>query len=146
MTQISEIIGLFLFASVKLLLAPSTAVAAGYSFLETFLITFTGATFGVFVFYFLGKWLMMKIGEYFPSKSTPKKKKKKNKLIILTKNKFGAMGVAALMGFISVPLAAIIAARYFKNTTQTVTYLVVSALLWTLTLSYISTFVKESAF
>ena len=56
------------------------------------------------------------------------------------------MGVAALMGFISVPLAAIIAARYFKNTTQTVTYLVVSALLWTLTLSYISTFVKDSAF
>ncbi len=146
MQKLFEIAGLFLLSSVKFLFAPSTTVAAGYNFVETLIITISGGLFGVFLFFYSGKWIIEKWASFFPKKKTERIFSRKNKFIISTKNKFGIAGLAALMGVISIPLAAFLAARYFRYNPRTIPYLVASICIWSLGLTFFSIVVKQSVF
>lgn len=145
MQQVLEIVGLFLLASVKFLFAPGATVAAGYGFWETLLINLSGGFFGVFVFYYSGRLLMTWWQGFFPAKKGTRFTRR-NKLIVRTKNKFGLAGLAALLGVISIPLAAFLAARYFRYNPRTLPYLLASVLIWALCLTTFSVFVKNQLF
>lgn len=146
MQEFAEIIGLFLLSTVKFLFAPAACVAAGYNFLQTFFITATGGISGVILFFYSGGWIIEKWTAYFPKKSNSKAFSRRNKLIVSTKNKFGVVGLAILMAFISIPLASFLAARYFRYNPRTIPALLSSILGWSIVLTFLAINFKELFF
>lgn len=147
MSEWVQIIGLFLLSSTKFLFAPSSVVAAGFSFFETLLITTLGGWFGVLIFYYFGRILIdLILRGFIKIKNGPPKEKKTftftNKLIVRTKAKYGLIGLALITPvIISIPVGSIIAARYFSRTRGTIYYLFMSVLFWSLVLTSASTHV-----
>lgn len=140
--QVIEIASLVLLSSVKFLFAPSTVMAFGYSFWETILITLSGGWFGVFVFYFGGSAIFDWTAKAFPSKKTPKKFTRSNRFVIWLKNGFGLTGISIVLGFASIPLVSLLAAKYFRHHTKTLIYLLVSVTIWGFSLTLGSFLIK----
>ena len=148
---IFEILAILLLSSVKFLFAPSAAVAAGYGFLKTIIITFSGGSCGILFFYYLGGWAVNKIScmisgsknQNFNAVQNKRIFTKKNKWIVKIKSKFGLAGLSIITpGIISIPVGAILAAKYFKKNPNTIAYLVASVFLWSLLLTFVSVFIK----
>lgn len=130
-----------LLAIVKFLFTPSAMIATGYSFIETVLITLSGALIGVVIFYYAGT-------QIFEAIAKRRRKKRKaftrlNRAIVKVKNNFGVIGLASTMGLISVPVCTLLAARYFRHNKMTLWFLMISAAIWTLFLSGISVYLKD---
>jgi hypothetical protein len=140
--QILEILGLVLLSATKFLFAPSTTIAAGHGFLKTIIITFSGAGMSAVVFYFSGAWIFNQFAKLFGSKETPKKFNKKNRFIVSIKSKFGLIGYSFLMPFLSIPLGALLAAKYYRDSTKTISWLLTSIFVWTLILTTFSFYIK----
>lgn len=136
MTEIVEILGLVLFSSVKFLFAPSTTYALGYSFWQTIIISIVGGWLGVFVFYYAGSWVFDWWSKI--SKSSDKKFSKKNRIIVWFKNDFGVLGIALVLGFASIPIVSLLAAKYFRHLGITIYALLVSTVAWAFLLTGIS--------
>lgn len=117
-------------------------VASGYSFWETLLVSISGGLLGVFVFYFSGRAIFQFFSK-FQSKKKPKKVfTKKNKTIVKLVNKFGLFGLSAVLGFASIPLTSLLAARYFQDNRATLLYLSVSVFVWGIVLTLFSVSIK----
>ncbi len=131
---ILETISFLLLSSVKILLTPIGMVAAGYSFWTTIIITSTGGALGAIVFFYMGRVIFTAV------KSKKKKKAftRKNRFIVKLKHRFGLVGIASTMGFISVPLSAILVAKYFAKNKLAVPVLVLVALAWSFVMTSIS--------
>lgn len=114
--------------------APAMVATSDYdwSFLEVFGITASGAALGVFIFYHFGE----SIFAYIDSHRKNKKRvfNKKNRRIARLKTKYGLRGLLLVSGLISVPIAALLAARYFKSDT-TLPLIVMGFTLWSLLLT-----------
>lgn len=138
-----QIIILILTSSVKFLFAPLVSLSMGFDKLQTILFTSLGGALGVLVFYFLSAGLMKKALERRIAKvkaglAKPKKNFTRiNKLIVRVKHKMGLPGIAFLtLPIISVPLCAIISAKFFRHRNDTLAYLMISVLIWSVTLTY----------
>ncbi|MGB0403274.1 MAG: hypothetical protein ACPGEG_04200 [Salibacteraceae bacterium] len=140
--QIVEIAGLILLSSVKFLFAPSTVMAFGYSFWETIIITLSGGWLGVFVFYFAGSAIFDWIAKAFPKKKTPKKFTRSNRFVVWLKNGFGLVGISVVLGFASIPLVSLLAAKYFRHNSKTLIYLISSVTIWGFSLTLASFLIK----
>ena len=136
MGAIFEIIGLILFSSVKFLFAPSTAYALGYTFWQTILISLIGGWLGVFVFYFAGSFVFDWWSKI--SKPSDKKFSKKNRIIVWFKNDFGLLGITLVLGFASIPIVSLLAAKYFRHLPITIYALLSSTVVWAFLLTGIS--------
>lgn len=136
MTELLEIVGLVLFTSVKFLFAPSTIMALNYNFIETVVISIIGGWLGVFIFYYGGGAIFDWLNRF--QKAGKKKFSRKNRLIIWLKNDFGLNGIAFVLGFASIPIVCLIAAKYFRSNARTIYYLLVSIVLWSFALTGIS--------
>lgn len=136
MGAIFEIIGLILFSSVKFLFAPSTAYALGYTFWQTILISLIGGCLGVFVFYFAGSFVFDWWSKI--SKPSDKKFSKKNRIIVWFKNDFGLLGITLVLGFASIPIVSLLAAKYFRHLPITIYALLASTVVWAFLLTGIS--------
>lgn len=136
-----EILGLLLFTSVKFLFAPSTIIALGYSFWETILISVIGGWLGVFVFFYSGSWLFSAIEQYTGSKKR-KTFNKRNRWIIRLKEGFGLNGIAFVLGWGSIPIVCLIAAKYFREDRRTIYYMLTSIVAWSFILTGISVALK----
>ena len=148
-----EILAIVLLSSVKFLLAPSAAVAAGHGFLKTIIITFSGGSCGILFFYYMGGWAVDKIscminGSKKQDSNSIQKKRiftKKNKWIIKIKSKFGLAGLSIITpGIISIPVGSILAAKYFKKHPNTIAYLIISVFLWSVLLTSLSLLFKQN--
>lgn len=143
MQSILSIIGFIGLSIVKFLFAPSAMVGIGYGFLETVLTSSAGAFIGVWVFYFFGEHFFAWV-----AKRNGKKGKKKKvftptrKWIVRTKNKYGIFGLMGVSAFISVPITALIASKYFKHKKSTPWWLCLGFVLWSLILTSASWSVK----
>ncbi|MDE0770809.1 MAG: hypothetical protein OSB25_01225 [Salibacteraceae bacterium] len=136
MSSIFEIIGLVLLASIKFLFAPSTTYALGYTFWQTIVISLIGAWFGVFVFYYAGGWVFDWWSKI--SKPSDKKFSKKNRIIVWFKNDFGLIGITLVLGFASIPIVSLLAAKYFRHLPITIYALLASTVVWAFLLTGIS--------
>jgi len=130
---IGEIAGWWLLSIVKFLLTPSTMIAAGYSFIETVLISSTGAGLGVFIFFNAGE----RIFALF------KFKKKKifttgNRRLVRIKTRMGVRGLMLVSVFLSVPISSLLAARFFHHHRSTLPLMMLGFFLWSLVLTGIS--------
>jgi uncharacterized membrane protein len=122
-------------------------VGVGYGFLETVLISSTGAFIGVWLFYSFGERLF----EWLAKRNANKQKKKKKvftptrKWIVRVKNNYGIYGLMGVSAIISVPVTALIASKYFKDEKSTPWWLCLGFVLWSLILTSISWSVKYIA-
>ncbi|MCB0761228.1 MAG: hypothetical protein KDC12_06850 [Flavobacteriales bacterium] len=128
--------GIFLLMSiVKFLITPSTMIARGWGFFETVLVTSSGAALGSFMFYHLGdlffKWMQRK------RKKPSRLFTWKNRKLARIKSSFGVKGLMLISGLISVPITAVLAARYFRSNT-TLPYIIMGFFIWSVVLTSIS--------
>lgn len=130
---IAEIAGWWLLSIVKFLLTPSSMIAAGYSYLETVLISSSGAALGAFIFYNGGE----RIFALFKSK------KKKiftsgNRRLVRIKTRMGIRGLMMVSVFLSVPISSLLAARFFHTERSTLPLMILGFFLWSLLLTGLS--------
>lgn len=136
--NILTLVGLFLLSATKCLMAPGAILAAGYSNFETIIIASLGSIFGCIVFFKFGGWLFEKIDRLFPSKKKKRAFTKKNRIIIKFKNSFGVIGMAILIPIISIPVSALISAKYFRDDKRAIPAYAATSILWAVTLTYFS--------
>lgn len=139
MPGIVEILLWMFGAVVKFLVTPSLMIARGWSFGATVLVTSVGAAVGVWVFFFFGKWILIKWGEFRGEKEpkrpffTPQRRR-----VVRFRRLFGMWGLLAVSGLISVPIASILAAKYYQRDERMPWILVVAFVVWSLILSALS--------
>lgn len=141
MEQALELISLYFAAMLKFAYSPAMGYAVGYKFWHMLIITSVGGLSSLFVFYYSAGWLMHRAFKRRLKKAMENKKPKKiftrkNKMIVKVKRGSGMNGLAALTPpLISIPIGAIIAAKYFYGQRRTLPLLVGSTLVWAFLLS-----------
>ncbi len=142
--EIWEIASVFLMSTVKFVFgAVPMALAMGFSFFETVVVTSLGGFTGVLFFVFLSDTLVKKFKaqkekkKNDPTKQTDKKKfTKKNKIIVFIKRKFGIAGISLITPLLlSIPLGCFLAVRYFKNKQQIIAYMFGAILFWSVSIA-----------
>ena len=121
--DIWQIIGIWLLSTVKFVFgAVPLALALGFSFWKTIIVTVSGGIVGITIFVNLGKFLVNKTMERKEKMRAEGKMKNKkhftrtNKIIVKVKRNFGLPGIALLTPLLlSIPLGSIIAMRYFRH-------------------------------
>lgn len=137
MEEVFKILGVFFTSTVKFLPAPFMAGGAGFSFWFSVLVTSLGGITGTFFFYSMAGFFMKR------AKAKRKEGKKVftvfNKLAVWAKTRIGLTGIALLTPIIfSIPVGAIISAKFFRNSAATVWVLSASVVFWSLVLSLFS--------
>ncbi|MES2514638.1 MAG: hypothetical protein V4580_10865 [Bacteroidota bacterium] len=109
----------------------------------------TGAVFGTIVFTYLFAgilkwWDKLKEG-MFSSKHPKKIFTKFNRRVIRIKHRFGLIGIAILTPiFLSIPIGAFLAERFYKDKRKVIIYLSVSAIAWCFILYFIFLFFYDT--
>jgi membrane protein DedA with SNARE-associated domain len=114
-----EAAGIFFFillAGTKLLLAPGFMLAAGYGMIKTIVVTYVGALLGSIIFYYFGVAIFSWWDNLF---GNPNKNKfvfsRKARAMVKIKIRYGIIGIATLAPIISVPVSALIVAKFFPG-------------------------------
>lgn len=120
-------------------------VATGnYNYLEIVLFTSIGAAMGVFIFYHGGEIIFNWIDRVKPPKKATTKvpSSKVKRMMIKVKNKYGIGGLMMLSGLISVPITAILAAKYFRRGSTSIAMLSMGFFIWSNVLTGLSLLFK----
>jgi hypothetical protein len=109
----------------------------------------TGAVFGsiIFTYLFAGilKWWDKVKEGMFSSKHPKKIFTKFNRRVIRIKHRFGLTGIAILTPiFLSIPIGAFLAERFYKDKKKVILYLSISAIAWCFILYFLFLFFYES--
>ncbi len=142
-------IGWVLMSILKFVITPSLMIAAGYSWWEVIIVTTIGAVIGVLLFYNAGKaiftwWSKFRANSKRQNTSNKKPKPTKGKRkFILFKDKYGLPGLILISGALSVPISAVLGAKYFRHNKKTPLYLIVAFMCWACFLTFVSWRVKE---
>ena len=148
---ISDIVAYFgwmLMSILKFLLTPSLMIAAGYNWMEVMVTCSVGATIGILLFYKAGKsifswWKRVKASSL--NIKPPKKKRlitKRKRQFIQFKRQYGLLGLMLISGLISVPITAVLGAKYFSHNRNTPMYLIAAFSLWGCLLTFLSWIIK----
>jgi len=139
LAELLKVLGLFLFSGTKFMMAPGAALAAGYSWWESILISFTGGVAGSIFFFKLGGNLFSYLERIWP-KGNKKRKQftAKNRLIIRLKNQFGVIGLAFLIPLISIPISALLSAKYFRVDKKAIPAYIIATAFWSIILTLFS--------
>ena len=120
--EIWQIILIWLLSTVKFVFgAVPLALALGFSFWKTIIVTCSGGFVGSTIFIYLGEFLSKRIikrrekrillGQVHPKKFT-----RTNRFIVRLKKGFGLPGIALMTPFVlSIPLGCFVAARYYPH-------------------------------
>ena len=132
-------------AVVKFVVTPSLMVAAGFSGWSAFLTTSLGAAIGVGGFWNFGKWWFRWFEERLGPRSDRGKKvfTPQRRRIVKWKNRMGWSGVLIISGLISVPLASVLGAKYFRDQPGAKYQLMLAFTSWAALLSFLSWSVKQ---
>ena len=123
----------------KFLVAPALMVGRGVSWGMTVATCSVGAAFGVYVFFYFGKLIFTRWSAY--------KRKRENKKNVFTpgrrrwvrfQKRFGLWGLLAISGLISVPISAVLAAKYHQKDERMPWLLMLAFVVWAVVLTTIS--------
>lgn len=135
-------------AIVKFVVTPSLMVAAGFNFMSVWLTTSLGAAAGVWGFWDFGKWWFRWFEERLGPRSergkrvfTPRRRR-----IVRWKNALGWPGLLCISGLISVPVAAVVGAKYFRDQPGAKYQLMLAFAAWAALLSFLSWAIKQGLF
>lgn len=139
-------------AMVKFLFAGLVSYGMGHGFAETLLYMAIGATLGMLLFYSTGKklleWFRLRYMRRYKErmlKGLPPKPvfTRTNRLIVRVKQRYGIIGLAAFAPpTLSIPITALLAAKYFRHDRRTVPALLGSVLVWSVVLSVAWSFIR----
>lgn len=135
-----EYLGWFFLTVVKFLITPSTMIGLGYSWLGTIITVFVSAFIGFNCFYYFGEVMFQYLAK--KRKRPGKTFGRMNRFIVGMKMKYGLLGLGLISGLISVPIAGLLASRYFRTEKKTVPTFSLAFLFWTVLLTSISWVVK----
>lgn len=141
-----DAVAVVLLSMVKFAVSPLLSYHRGFGFWETIIITSAGGILGVLVFYRTSGWIMERARirrlrralrlEAEGRTSRRRTFTRTNRLIVWIKRGHGLGGLAVITPvIISIPLGAILAAKYFSNDRRTVPSLISSVLIWAVLLS-----------
>ena len=132
-------------AVVKFVVTPSAMVAAGHSIWAAWAITSSGSSIEVVLFWNFGKWWLGWMEMRWAQSDRPAKVfTPRRRRIVRIKNALGLPGLLFLSGLISVPLASILGAKYFRDTSGAMPLLMMAFVVWAAVLSMISWGIKHS--
>jgi hypothetical protein len=155
---IFKLIQVLFISGIKFLFAPFIAIGYGFNYFQTVLLTTIGGIVGIYIFYFLSKWMIRQynkycplIFSYFTSESVEKAKiilncepgsqkkfSRKSRLLINFRLKYGFIGIILLTPvLLSIPIGAFLAQKYYSKRNNVLFYLSISVVVWSL---FISTF------
>jgi hypothetical protein len=150
-TDVLQFISAALACTVSLSKIGIPAVIAIYksNYLLALLSSCTGAVFGsvLFTYLFAGilKWWDKLKEGMFSSKHPKKIFTKFNRRVIRIKHRFGLTGIAILTPiFLSIPIGAFLAERFYKDKKKVIIYLSVSAIAWCFVLYFIYLFFYDT--
>lgn len=136
---------------VKFLLAPSSMLASttlketswmyyDWNPIQIILITSTGAAIGCFLFYKFGEQLF----RWMESRRRKPKRlfSKGSRFIAGIRSRYGLMGLLMIAGVISVPISALLAAKYYRGP-RTLVSLMAAFVCWSVVLTGISWVIKS---
>lgn len=134
-------IGWFLLAIFKFVLTPSGMIATGYSWTVTILTVAISSSIGFCAFYFFGDVIFSRIAER--RKTAPKRFTKMNRRIVGVKMRWGLLGMGVIAGVISVPLAGLVTAKFFRDPKKALPALILAFTAWTVLLTSISWLIRN---
>ncbi|NND95305.1 MAG: hypothetical protein HKN45_10590 [Flavobacteriales bacterium] len=140
-SSVYEYLAWFLLAVLKFVITPSTMIAAGYSWLTTFVVVGISSSIGYTAFYFFGDIIFSWLDGL--RKKPARKFTKMNRRIVRVKMKYGLFGMGVIAGVISVPLAGLVTAKFFRHPLNTIPAMIVSFLSWTLLLTSASWLIRN---
>ncbi|MBK7944192.1 MAG: hypothetical protein IPJ85_02280 [Flavobacteriales bacterium] len=129
---------------VKFLLAAPVSYGFQHSYWQTVALLAIGGSAGTAAFYLLGKrlleWLRLgalrkKAARLAAGKPARKAFTRTNRFIVRVKRRYGLIGLAVMPPILSVPITAIIAAKYFRHDRRTLPYLITAVAAWSIVLS-----------
>ncbi len=129
---------------VKFLLAAAVSYGFGHTYWETVLLLAIGGGTGTAVFYLLGARLLdfLRIREMRRrvqrmARGLPPKRSftRTNRFVVRSKRGYGLIGLAIMPPILSVPITALIAAKYFRHDRRTLPYLLTAIAAWSIVLS-----------
>lgn len=139
MPEVIEIVLWVLGAVVKFVVTPSLMIARGWGFWATVAVTSAGAALGVGLFFYFGKWILKKWAEFKGEKEpkrpffTPQRRR-----VVRFRRLFGMWGLLTISGLISVPISAVLAAKYYQRDERMPWILVGAFVIWSLILTSLS--------
>lgn len=136
---LTELIFWSIAAVVKFLVTPSLMVARGWGFLTTVLVSSVGAGIGVLLFFYFGKWMLNKWAK-FRGQKEPKRPffTSKRRRVVQFRRKFGMWGLLVVSGMISVPISAVLAAKYYHRDERMPWILILAFVIWAFVLTALS--------
>lgn len=145
MSEFLKIVPILLLSSVKFLPCPSLAILSGFSLIESILITTSGGLTGAIVFFRSAEYLMertrrRRILQVMSGKRKPAKVfTRYNRVLVNVKKRFGISGIAVLTPVaLSIPVGSLIMAKFFKHHAMALPSILISVLVWSVLLSYIT--------
>jgi len=140
--DVLALVGWWLLSAFKFLFVPFLYIQSNdgsvYHLITSVVLTSTGGAAGAVVFYRLSALIISR------KKSRPAVKFNTSKRkIIQIKQRYGIRGILFISAFISVPIAAIITAKFYRHTPKALTKLIVALGIWSIALSLLSFAIKH---
>jgi hypothetical protein len=139
--SVYEYIAWFLLAVLKFAITPSTMIAAGYSWLTTIIVVGLSSAIGYSAFYFFGDMIFSWLDKH--RKKPRKKFTKMNRRIVGVKLKYGLLGMGLIAVVISVPIAGLVTAKFFRHPVKTIPTMIGAFLTWTMILTTASWLIRN---
>jgi hypothetical protein len=133
-----KVLGWWLLSIVKFVIAPFFMIInpggeEHWSFVETILICASGAAIGTFIFFHFGEYIFNWAAHHL--KRPRKVFTRLNRRIIKIKWRYGFRGLVFFSAFISVPIASIVAAKFYRHRKKVVSKLMIGFFAWSVALS-----------
>ncbi len=152
MQEFAGIISVIATAMVKFLFTGLLSYGLGFSFWETLLYMSIGGCLGMSIFYFAGARTLEWFRQRYVRRSRerdglglPRKRifTRTNRAIVRIKHSYGLRGLAAFAPpTLSIPITAVLAAKYFRHDRRTLPILLTSVLVWSVVLSVAWSFIR----
>jgi hypothetical protein len=134
-----KVVGWWSLAVVKFLLVPFFMIYSTrehWTWLETILISSSGAAGGVYLFFHLGEYLFSWWARQFGKSGRVMTRGRR--FIIRVKWRWGLKGLLFISGLISVPLASLLAAKFYRHAKNTLPLVIIAFFVWSVVLTTIA--------
>ena len=149
--QVLSALSVLVMGALKFLFAAPLSYGLGFGFLATLGMLFIGGALGMTGFFFAGARVM----EWFRLRHLRREKKRlakglppdriftrTNRFIVRMKRDFGLPGLAVMPPILSIPITAVIAAKYFRHDRRTLPILLLAVVAWSVVLSSVWSFMR----
>ncbi|MEO8589844.1 MAG: hypothetical protein ABI432_10775 [Flavobacteriales bacterium] len=136
----------------KFLFSGLVSYSVGNTFIETVLLTALGGCLGTILFYYTGKrlieWLRLRYVRRVAQRiaqGLPHRRifTRTNRWIVRLKKRYGVRGLAAFaLPLLSVPITAVLAAKYFRHDRRTLPTMLSAVMVWSVVLSVAWSFIR----